>query len=185
MPTIVNILYTERSSFARRTLPNTMPRPQAPREFLIGSLAYALYWVDESLQRSLEQAGWPRISRNSSLVMVCITAGIDQPSQVARALGISRQAVHQILRGMHSEGLVELIDNPEDSRTKLIRFLPGTENLRAAAERATINIEQRLAERIGNSGLVALRAALAEDWGPLVDDALTSDGKPVQPKSSR
>ena len=37
------------------------------QDFLIGTLAYALFWMDESLQASLEAAGWAIIGIEDEL----------------------------------------------------------------------------------------------------------------------
>ena len=80
------------------------------QDYLIGTLAYALYWVDESLQASLEAAGWARMNRSRSMIMLNVTAGINRPADIARNLGVSRQAIHQILQGMRDEEILELVD---------------------------------------------------------------------------
>ncbi len=148
-----------------------MARPRPPQDFLIGTLAYALYWVDESLQLSIQAAGWPRMSRNRSMIMVCVTAGINQPSQIASSLGISRQAVHQLLQDMVAENIVELTTNPADSRAKIVSFCKGSEKMRACAEAAMVEIERQLAGRLGGTTFNQLQRALNSDWGPPVEAA--------------
>ncbi len=138
------------------------------KDFLIGTLAYALYWMDESLQASLEAAGWPRMNRTRSMIMLSVTVGVNRPTALAKSLGVSRQAVHQLLRDMGEEGLVELVPDSKDRRAKIVQFSPGADAIRAAAENAVAAIEERLAERIGKQTLKQLKQGLNKDWGPIV-----------------
>lgn len=137
-------------------------------DFLIGTLAYALFWMDESLQASLEAAGWERMNRTRSMIMLSITVGINRPAQLARNLGVSRQAIHQLLQGMKQEGLLELVSDPNDRRAKIVQFSSGSDGIREAAEAAIFAIEKELAGRIGKQAFANLKKALALDWGPLV-----------------
>lgn len=137
-------------------------------DFLIGTLAYALFWMDESLQASLEAAGWERMNRTRSMIMLSITVGINRPAQLARNLGVTRQAIHQLLQGMKEEGFLELVPDPRDRRAKIVQFSPASDGIRQAAEAAIKAIEQELAERIGKQAFANLKKALTMDWGALV-----------------
>lgn len=140
----------------------------AHNDFLIATLAYALFWMDESLQASLEAAGWERMNRTRSMIMLSITVGINRPAQLARNLGVSRQAIHQLLQGMKSEGLLELVPDPHDKRAKVVQFSRDSDGIRLAAEAAIVAIEKELAARIGKVAFANLKKALSLDWGPLV-----------------
>lgn len=144
-----------------------MTQSDAP-DFLIGTLAYALFWMDESLQASLEAAGWERLNRTRSMIMLSITVGINRPAQLARNLGVSRQAIHQLLQGLKEEGLLELVPDPNDKRAKVVRFSAGSEGIREAAQATILAIEQELMSRIGKQAFANLKKALTLDWGPLV-----------------
>ncbi len=144
-----------------------MPQ-SADSDFLIGTLAYALFWMDESLQASLEAAGWERMNRTRSMIMLSITVGINRPAQLARNMGISRQAIHQLLQGMKDEGFLELVPDPSDKRAKIVKFSAGSEGIRMAAQEAISSIELELEARIGKQTFENLKKALAKDWGPLV-----------------
>jgi DNA-binding MarR family transcriptional regulator len=138
------------------------------QDFLIGTLAYALYWMDESLQASLEAAGWERMNRTKSMIMINITVGVNRPAHLARHLGVSRQAIHQLLQSMRDDGLLELVPDPADKRAKIVQFSSSADHIREDAEKAVIGIETQLADRIGKSQLKQLKQALAKGWGPVV-----------------
>lgn len=137
------------------------------QNFLIGTLAYALYWMDESLQASLEAAGWERMTRTRSMVMISVTAGINRPAHLAANMGISRQAVHQLLQGMREDGVLELVPDPEDGRAKIVQFSASADQIRRDAEKILIGIEEKLAARIGKPALKQLKQVLSKGWGPI------------------
>lgn len=137
-------------------------------DYLMGTLAYALFWMDESLQASLEAAGWERMNRTRSMIMLNISAGINRPAQLARNLGVSRQAIHQLLQGMKEEGLLELVPDPDDKRAKVVKFSAQSDGIRQAAQDAILAIETELASRIGKQAFANLKKTLALDWGELV-----------------
>ncbi|WP_372864494.1 MarR family winged helix-turn-helix transcriptional regulator [Spongiibacter sp.] len=136
--------------------------------YLIGTLAYALYWVDESLQKSLEAAGWERMNRTRSMIMLSVTAGINRPADMARNLGVSRQAIHQLLQGLKDENILELIADPKDKRAKIVQFSPEADAIRGDAQRIVVGIEEELKKRIGKTAFNGLRDALNRSWGPVV-----------------
>jgi len=139
----------------------------AAPESLIKRLAFALYWADESLQLTLQTAGWERMSRTKSMIMLNIIYGVTRPIQLAANLGISRQAVHQILQEMVSEGLVELVEDAADRRAKTVVISKKAKNISADIQQAMTAIEAELARRIGDRTLAQLMLALKKDWGPL------------------
>lgn len=136
-------------------------------ESLIKNLAYTLYWVDESLQLTLQNAGWERMSRTKSMIMLNIIYGVTRPIQLAGNLGISRQAVHQILQEMSREGLVELVEDPNDRRAKVVVISKTATNISRDIQRAMTAIEEEVARRIGSRALQQLLSALQKDWGAL------------------
>ena len=81
-------------------------------------------------------------------------------SEVARELGISKQAVGQLVGELEAMGILERRPDPDDGRAKRVVFtkqglegmLEGIEHLR--------RIENELAKAIGKNTMAALRAAL-------------------------
>ena len=136
--------------------------------FLIGGLAYSFFWMDESLQRSMELSGFKRVNRNQSLMLIYIGAGMRRPSDLAKVLGISRQAVHQALQEMIANDLIALHPDDKDKRAKIIRFHEKAEPLRDAAREILIKLEQVIAERLSQKDLNNLKKSLSGDWGDIV-----------------
>lgn len=133
--------------------------------FLMMDLMRAFYWLDEGLQAALEARGWGRFSRSKSFTLANLALGIQRPSDIARNLGISRQAVSAMLREMVAEGLVRLDPDPADGRALIVGFAHGSTALRTDAQAALHELEARISARIGPEAFDALRRAVAADWG--------------------
>lgn len=134
--------------------------------YLIVPMLQGFFWFDEGLQNYLRQKGWPSVTRPQSMVMVNVVLGVTRPSDIARALGVTRQAVHTTINGMVEIGLLELADDPQDRRSKIVVISEQGAKMREHARRATRLMCEELARRIGPERLETLREALAADWGP-------------------
>src|SRR5271165_5815271 len=89
-------------------------------EHLIVPVWQAFVWLDESLQNYLRLRGWPEVTRPQSMVMTNVVAGVTKPSDIARNLGVSRQAIHVTIGQMIELGLIDLVDDPADRRSKIV-----------------------------------------------------------------
>ncbi len=141
--------------------------PDHPPGSLLSSLLIALHWIDDSLQARLEATGWPRVNFSKSMVMANLLNGISRPADLARNLGVSRQAIFRTLAEMTRDGLVVVQDDPNDRRAKVVSFDSGASELMRDALRALAAIQDDLASRLGHDDLDRLITTLARDWGPL------------------
>jgi DNA-binding MarR family transcriptional regulator len=129
-------------------------------------LLHAFYWMDESMQSHVEAAGVNAISRSQSMIMSNIADGVTRPADLARRLGISRQAVQQLLADMQERELIDLVQDPSDARAKIVRFSTRGRNLGEITIRALEHIDTVLEQRIGSKALEDLRRLLVDtDWG--------------------
>src|SRR3546814_20409604 len=88
----------------------------------MSGLLHAFYWMDEGLQNHLRAAGMPAVSRTQSLIMTNVADGVTRPAELARRLGISRQAVQQLLADLPPRGLLELVAHPVAARPQTTRY---------------------------------------------------------------
>lgn len=140
------------------------------RGYLMRGLLYAFYWMDEGMQNHMRAAGYEPLSRTQSMIMTNVGDGMTRPSELARNLGVSRQAVHQLLADMEARNLVELIPDPSDARAKIVRFSRRGKDIGRVALQATANMEALIAERIGKKSLTELKRILLEtEWGAVAD----------------
>ena len=133
---------------------------------LIFLLMRAFLWMDNTLQENRAERGEDRLNRNESLVMMLVAVGVRRPIEVARSLGVSRQALNVTINLLKDRGLIELTPDPNDRRCKVIAFAEAGQSVRDGAMEILSKSEQILSSRIGRSKLSSLYGALSSDWGP-------------------
>jgi DNA-binding MarR family transcriptional regulator len=145
------------------------------KKVLIRGLLDAYYWMDESIQNHMLAAGYEPLSRSQAMIMINVAGGVRRPSDLARKLGVSRQAVHQLLADMDERGLIDLRPDPEDARAKEVHFSRRGTGMHLVAVEAQRKVQEELEKRLGRKALDDLnRALLDTDWGA-----------PLQPKAAR
>ncbi len=142
------------------------------------SLLRGFYWFDEGLQNYLQARGWPVVTRPQSMVMANLVLGVQRPSDIARNMGVSRQAIHATINQMVELGMVELIDDPKNGRVKLIAPTKMGETMRVDAQASMILMGEELGRRLGKANFLKAAHLLAEDWGP----PMTFDPQDVKPE---
>lgn len=147
---------------------------QAARELLMVNLLSAVYWFDDALQAGLEARGWPKVTRVQSLILANIAAGVNRGAQLARNLGVTRQAISQTLADMEARGLVVTRQDPDDKRARLVGFSERSAPIRDDAVATLKLIEATLGSRIGASRLETLKDLAASDWGASPVDIVTA-----------
>lgn len=144
------------------------------QHFLMLDLLRAYYWFDEALQEGLRHKGWGNVTRSQSLILTNIAFGVRRASQLARNLGITRQAISQMLAEMERNGLVQSMSDPTDGRAQIVNFSEKSQSIRDDAMELLRKIETELADRIGKRRFKALTEALSPDWGS-TEFVLTDD----------
>jgi DNA-binding MarR family transcriptional regulator len=125
----------------------------------------ALGWVQDNLNHELVKAGYPQIKLNQGVLICNVLLGIHRPSELAKKLGISRQAVSVMIKELESQNIVETRDDPNHKLARIVQINVKNENLDAAIGKAFKKTERLLEKRIGKTKLNNLKAALEADWG--------------------
>ena len=139
-----------------------------PPEILMRGLLRAYYWMDESLQNGLQKAGYQPRTRTQTMILINISNGITRAAELARVLGVSRQAIQQQINELERDDLVTQIPDPNDRRANRIVFSERGSQLINAALATLRQSEQVLAIRLGYETVSGLRNALMADWGPII-----------------
>ena len=132
---------------------------------LMVRLSGLLFWFDQSLQASLERAGFEPVSRTQSMFFLCLASGQNKPSQIATQLGVSRQTISHIINHLSDRRLIALSTDPDDARGRIVDYGPDAHDLRAAAREAVEGLERLLEKRLGETLFRELRAGLSAPWG--------------------
>ena len=133
---------------------------------LLLSLLQGFYWCDEGLQNYLRARGWPAVTRPQSMVMANVVLGVRRPSDIARNMGVSRQAIHATINQMIEMDIVALVDDPTNRRVKVVAPTTTGETMRVDAQRAMVIMAEELFQRLGKTNVLKAAHLLAEDWGP-------------------
>ncbi|MEJ5946469.1 MarR family winged helix-turn-helix transcriptional regulator [Pseudokineococcus basanitobsidens] len=88
-------------------------------------LLRASRWFDARLLERLSLRGWPALSPAQSLVFAHLPEDGISPAELARRVGTSRQAAHQLLGGLVDLGLLQVVADPTRERGRLV-VLTGT-----------------------------------------------------------
>jgi DNA-binding MarR family transcriptional regulator len=142
-----------------------------PPEVLMRGLLRAYYWMDESLQNGLQRAGYRPRTRTQTMILIHISNGVTRAAELARALGVSRQAIQQQINDLEADDLVTQIPDPGDKRANRIVFSERGAALINQALATLRQSEQTLAMRLGFDAVSQMRRALTADWGPVVGES--------------
>jgi DNA-binding MarR family transcriptional regulator len=125
----------------------------------------AFRWLDDQLLAELRSQLGVELTSAQSLLFAALPAEGAVQADLARSIGVSRQAINELVKGLVRQDLVELVADPDSARSKLVRpTAKGRASIAIALETLS-DLENRLRERIGHSEVDALRAALESDWG--------------------
>lgn len=142
-----------------------MKEGQAADESIFAGLMNAVNWFDEAFQNSLEAAGYARTTRVESFVIVNIAAGRQRPADIARNLGVSRQAISQILKAFAQRGWIETLPDPNHGKAQIVTFSAAFSERAGLCGHIISGIVRELEQRIGVAAVNALKLSMTADWG--------------------
>jgi DNA-binding MarR family transcriptional regulator len=129
------------------------------------NLLKCVYWFDDALQDNLSAQGFPRASRAISFILLNVAHGEYRATKIAKNLGISRQAVSQMLNELRDRGMLRMRVDPSDKRGQIVEFSPRFTKMGSACAEVLAQLEGELARRIGVRSFEAMRRGLFADWG--------------------
>lgn len=107
-------------------------------------LLRASRWFDAQLLERLEGLGWPRLTPAQSLVFAHLSDDGTSPSELARRLGSSRQAAHELVAGLDDLGLLAVVEDPARRRGRLVTLTPTGRRLARDARGVLADLEDQL-----------------------------------------
>jgi DNA-binding MarR family transcriptional regulator len=132
---------------------------------LLLNLLRGVYWFDDALQENMELQGYAPTSRAISFILLNIAQGERRAINIARNLGVSRQAVSKMLIDLQRSGILEMREDPDDQRSKILEFSAKFAERGAACAEVLAQLEREVSRRIGRERFEAMYEALREDWG--------------------
>ncbi|MBQ0959812.1 MarR family transcriptional regulator [Ideonella sp. 4Y11] len=138
-----------------------MPRPQP---YLRQLLRHRTDWLEERLYERAAHNGYGDITPAMARLFPLLATRPLGLSDLARRLGVSRQAVHKLALEAAALGYVAFIDSPDDARVKLLAYTDKGRAMARSAEQELQRIEARLVRHMGAANLAQLKALLAMAW---------------------
>ena len=121
-------------------------------------------WFEKQILDDADKKGYGFVTPSMNRLFAHMRHRPVSISDLARKMGISRQAAHQTISEAVSHGLVEIVESPDDKRIKLARFSEEGLRMSAAAAQTISKIEKKLQANIGKDAVETLRQLLSEDW---------------------
>lgn len=111
-----------------------------------------------------DEHGYGDVTPAMARLFVLVARGRFSISELARRLAISRQSVHETVRAACAMGLVELAEDPENRRVRIVRFTEAGKRMSRTVLSVDRRMERELARRIGAKNVVLLKRILTMDW---------------------
>ncbi|MEE2810975.1 MAG: MarR family winged helix-turn-helix transcriptional regulator [Pseudomonadota bacterium] len=116
--------------------------------------------VLEKLVDFLKSHGFVDLKPSQITFLAALDCDENHASNVARALGVSRQAVHKSVKEMEAAGWLETLPNPTLKNQRTIHFTKEGERMMSLARRLFFDLDKELLEAVGNDGLSAIERLL-------------------------
>lgn len=140
-----------------------------PTYTILLTILRGYYWLEDGVRNYVQAQGHPAFTRSEGMVMANIILGHHRPAEIARALGISRQAIHTTIRQMAEKDIVEMTDDPDNRRIKQVHLTARGLQMRDDGLIALQIILDELGQRIGKRKVSQLTDILGADWGETME----------------
>lgn len=121
-------------------------------------------YFDQTLLDHMNNSKFTPITRSQSMIFASIDAGNITTSNIARHLGISRQAVHKTLGELESRGFLLLIIDSHRRSSKNIKLTDFGQECIDFAQIKFKEMEVDLSKKIGNANYQQLKEILSLEW---------------------
>lgn len=123
---------------------------------------------EEALRRVAAKPGRPRLRRAHTSLFPHIDLEGTRITDLADRLGVTKQAVSQLVADLEELGVLERASDPNDARARLVRFTPRGRAGLLEGLAVLRELEEDCAKAIGPKRMEELRKALValnEEWG--------------------
>ena len=139
------------------------------------ALISANQWVSASLLHVMRARNHDDLT-SAHLTFFChLNCGATSASEVARRMGITRQAVYKVTQELQRIGALELIEDPTDKRQKIIHMTKHGERIAMDAVAAMEEVEAHLRNAIGQKRFESLAQIMRLDWGAPLSSTTESE----------
>ena len=140
--------------------------PEAVRrrreQMLLRLLFRATHAMNAEMARRVRAGGYHEFQPAFTAVLAHIDTEGTPVSTLARRIGVSRQAVSQVLQSIEAAGLVERQPNPNDARSVIVLHTARGRAILTHALDAMSSIEAECARTVGTDTIADLKRHLAD-----------------------
>jgi DNA-binding MarR family transcriptional regulator len=122
-------------------------------------------WFARALEREIARSPYAYLTPAEGRLLAHMAGKPSHMAELARRLGVSRQAVHKTVTALAHRGILELAHDPARGNTKLVLYTEKGREVNREGAGLIAGIEARLEARIGAMALEELKAILGADWG--------------------
>ena len=127
--------------------------------------------VDErGVARMADAGDGPRLRRSHTALFPYIDREGTRISTLAERVGVTKQAISQLVGDLEAMGVVQRIPDPTDGRAKLVVFADGGPAVLMHGMRLLAEIDAELAAALGEERCVRLRRSLQRVIDTLEDE---------------
>lgn len=132
---------------------------------------------DEAIAAAAAHVDGPAVRASHTALLPHIDLDGTRTTVLAERVGISKQAVGQLVDDLVIHGMVERVPDPSDGRAKLVRFTPQGRSLLLHGLTVLDEVASHYADALGPGGLELLHGLLLR----LVDAAQTARSRTAVP----
>ncbi len=103
------------------------------------------------------------LSSSETYILAIVEKGEFTMAEIARRIGISRQGVHKIIKGLIERGYVEFKEKPDNKRDKSVVLTQHGEKCCREINKIKIEIEKEIEDNIGDEDKEELRRILCRN----------------------
>jgi DNA-binding MarR family transcriptional regulator len=118
--------------------------------------------LDREIATALEDRGAGELRPSQAVALLQVERTGTRLSELAQRVGITKQAMMQLVDDLQEMGCVRRVPDPLDSRAKIVRLTARGLRLRASARKAIQAVESRIRRRLGGRRYEGLRGLLVE-----------------------
>jgi DNA-binding MarR family transcriptional regulator len=121
-------------------------------------------WFAEEIMKGIRGSDYGFITPAQSRLLAHMGGKPCSMAELARRLGVSRQAVHKTVIELVRRDILALYDDPERGNSKLVVYTEHGKKINRAGAAIIEKIEHRLASQLGENALDQLKTLLAARW---------------------
>jgi len=120
-------------------------------------------WYESKLLDELSKQGGPQLTTAQSRVLATLKGGSCSIADLARSLGVSRQAAHKTVARLVDLGWLNLKQSDKKNE-KIVQFTPHGQEMRKITGKSMAKIEQQLSDKLGDQNFSRLVDLLNTSW---------------------